>query len=89
METVRVLVKAGAKIDKKGGKDCKQTALSLASSSEVSEILLEALGKDQHEIGGGSEGGTVSKEDHQNNGEEFTEKPYSPSDEEVKVCVSV
>ncbi len=89
METVRVLVKAGANSHKKGGKDCKQTALSMTSCSEIREILLEALGKDHHEIGGGLEGGTVTKEDHQNDAEEITKKPYSPSDEEIKVCMGI
>ncbi len=83
-----MLVKAGTKIEKKGGKDPKQTALNLASSSEVSEILLEALKRDQNEIGGGSEGGTVSKEGHHNNGQEFTVKHYCSYDKRVKACVS-
>ncbi len=89
METVRVLVKAGARIYKKGEKDYKQTVLSLTSSSEVSKILLEALGNDQHEIGGSSVDGIVSKEAHQNDDKEISKKLYSSSVERLKVCVNI
>ncbi len=89
METVRVLVKAGAKIYKKGEKDYKQTVLSLTSSSEVSKILLEALRNDRHEIGGSSVDGTVSKEDHQNDDEEISKKLHSSFVEKLKVCVNI
>ncbi len=84
-----MLIKAGAKLYKKREKDYEQTVLSLTSSSEVSKILLEALRNDQHEIGGSSVDGTVSKEGHQNDDKEISKKLHSSSIEKLKVCANI